>query len=183
MIPILQPAQFPAIFLNGFLITVVIGIPAVLIALVIFFVLERVPFRWVRLLLPAAGAVLMLVITLLSSHAGPLSPEEYQRTWVQMMLTGFLTNAFVILAPFPFIRKYTGAISPYFVIPCTLVVTFFLLVAFGFMGGDAQIAPDTQNAQIMGMVYFTVAEFVIAALAYSGIGWLGKELRKAESGE
>jgi hypothetical protein len=157
------------------------GIPAALFALAIFFLLERVPFRRVRLLLPLAGAVLMVVITILSSHAGPPSPGEYESTWIPMMLTGILTDAFVILAPFPFVRKYTGTYSPYLVIPCTLVVTFFLLVAFGFMGGDAQIAPDTRYALTMQIVYFAVAEFVIAALVYCGIGWLGKQSRKAGS--
>jgi hypothetical protein len=179
MIPILEPAQFPAIFFNGILITVITGIPAALFALAIFFMLERVPFRRVRLLLPGAGAVLMVVVTILSSHAGPPLPEDYERSWVQMMLTGFLTDAFVILAPFPFVRKYTGAYSPYLVIPCTLVVTFFVLVAFGFMGGDAQIAPDTRYALTVQIVYFAVAEFVIAALVYCGIGWLGKQSGKS----
>ncbi|MEI7857695.1 MAG: hypothetical protein WCH85_09350 [Methanomicrobiales archaeon] len=94
------------------------------------------------------------------------------------MLTSFLRNAFVILAPFPIIRKYTVAYSPYVVIPCTLVITFFVLVAIGFMGGDAQRAPDTWNALTMHIVYFVVAEFVIAALVYAGIGWLGKQSRK-----
>jgi hypothetical protein len=179
MMPILEPAQFPAIFFNGILITVITGIPAALFALAIFFMLERVPFRRVRLLLPVAGAVLMVVVTILSSHAGPPLPEDYERSWVQMMLTGFLTDAFVILAPFPFVRKYTGAYSPYLVIPCTLVVTFFVLVAFGFMGGDAQIAPDTRYALTVQIVYFAVAEFVIAALVYCGIGWLGKQSGKS----
>lgn len=179
MIPILEPAQFPAIFFNGVLITGMAGIPTALFALAIFFVLERVPFRRVRFLLPVAGAVLMVVITILNSHVGPPSPEEYQETWVPMMLTSFLMNAFVILAPFPFIRKYSGLYSPYLVIPCTLVVTFFLLIAFGFMGGDAQIAPDTRYALTMHIVYFAIAEFVIAALVYGGIGWLGKQSHKS----
>jgi len=174
MIPILEPAQYPAIFFNGIFITVIMGIPTILIALAIFFALERVPFRWARLLLPVVGAMLMVVITILSSHPGPPSPEEYQRTWIQMMLTAFLTDALVILAPFPFVRKYTEAYSPYLVIPCTLVITFFFLVAFGLMGGDAQIAPDTWYALTLHIVYFTIAEFVIAALVYCGIGWVGK---------
>lgn len=179
MIPILEPAQFPAIFFNGVLITGMVGIPTALLALAIFFVLERVPFRMVRFLLPMAGAVLMVVITILTSQVGPQSPEEYQETWVPMMLTSFLMNAFVILAPFPFIRKYSGSFSPYLVIPCTLVVTFFLLIAFGFMGGDAQIAPDTRYALTMHIVNFAVAEFVIATLVYGGIGWLGKQSGKS----
>ena len=183
MIPILEPAQFPAIILNGLLITIVMGIPVALCALAIFFVLERVPFRWARLLLPAAGAVLMLVITILTSPIGPPTPEEYEASWVPMMMTGFLTDAFVILAPFPFIRKYTGAYTPYVLIPCTLVVTFFLLVAFGFMGGDAQIAPDSRYALMMKMVEVTVAEVVIAALVYVGIARLGIQSRKPDSGE
>jgi peptidoglycan/LPS O-acetylase OafA/YrhL len=174
MIPILEPVQYPAIFFNGILITVMTGIPAVLFALIIFFILERVPFRRARLLLPVAGAVLMVVITILSSHPGPPSPDEYERNWVLMRLTGFLMDALVILAPFPFVRKYTEEYSPYLVIPCTLVITFFILVAFGFMGGDAQIAPDTWIALTLHTVYFAIAEFVIAALVYCGIGWVGK---------
>lgn len=174
MILILEPAQYPAILLNSILITIVIGIPAILFALAIFFLLERVPFRRARLLLPVAGAVLMVIITIISSHPGPMTPEEYQQTWIPMMLTAFLRQALLILAPFPFVRKYTGAYSPYLVIPCTLVITFFILVALGFMGGDAQIAPDTWFALTMHTVYFAIAEFVIAALVYCGIGYVGK---------
>ena len=179
MIPLLEPAQYPAIFLNGVVINLILGIPAALCALTIFFVLERVPFKRVRLFLPAACAIAMLVITILSSHPGPPSPEEYQGTWVPMMLIGFLTTAFAILAPFPFVRKYTAVYSPYVVIPCTLVVTIFVLIAFGLIGGDAQIAPDTWYALAMKIVYISVAEFVIAALVYGGIAKLGKMSRKS----
>jgi hypothetical protein len=183
MIPILVPAQYPAIFFNGIMVTIMAGIPAALFALAIFFILERIPLRRIQLILPLAGAVLMVIITILSSPAGPPLPEEYERTWVRMMLTGFLTDALVILAPFPFVRKYTRAYSPYLVIPCTLVITFFILVAIGFAGGDAQIAPDTVNALTIHVVFFAIAEFVIAALVYCGIGLLGKHLSgKTESG-
>jgi hypothetical protein len=89
----------------------------------------------------------------------------------------------LVLAPFPVVRKYTGAYSPYLVIPCTLVVTFFLLVAFGLMGGDAQIAPDTWYALTMHTVWFAIAECIIAALVYCGIGWVGKQSRKSATGD
>ena len=176
MIPILEPAQYPAILTNGLLIAVIIGIPTALLSLVIFFLLERVPFRRVRLFLPAVGAVLMLAVTLVFFSGIPQSPEEYQNTWVMSMLTSFLLNALVILAPFPFIRKYTAAYSPYVVIPVTLVVTFFLLVAFGFMGGDAQKPPATEYGMMMTIVYLKIAEVVIATLVYGCIAWLGTKI-------
>jgi hypothetical protein len=176
MIPILEPFQYPAILANGLLITVMIGIPTALLSLVIFFLLERVPFRRVRLFLPVVGAVLILAVRLMYFSGIPQSPEEYQNTWVQSMLTSFLLNALVILAPFPFIRKYTMAYSPSLVIPLTLVVTFFLLIAFGFMAGDAQIPPDSDYGMKMTMVYFVVAELVVAALVYGCIALWGSKV-------
>ena len=174
MIPLLEPAQYPAILANGLLICVMIGIPTALISLVIFFVLERIPYRWARLFLPAAGAVLVLSVTLLYFSGIPQSPEEYQRTWVQMMMTSFLLNALVILAPFPFIRTYISrAYSPYLVISITVLVTLFLLVALGIFGGDAQRPPTTEYAQIIAMVYHVIAEVVVAAFVYGGFAWLG----------
>ena len=75
MIPILEPAQFPAIFFNGVLITGMVGIPTALFALAIFFMLERVPSRGVRFLLPVACAVLMVVISMSNKKGGfPLPP-------------------------------------------------------------------------------------------------------------
>jgi hypothetical protein len=177
MIPILNPLQYPAILAIGLFLTIMMGIPTILLSLLIFFVLERIPFRWARLFLPAAGAVLMLFVSLMYFSGIPQSPEEYQRTWFQMMMTSFLLNALVILAPFPFIRKYIPrAYSPYLVIPFTLVVTFFLLVAFGFMGGDAQIPPDTEYGMMKVKTYFVIAEFVFASLVYGCIAWLGTKM-------
>jgi Na+-translocating ferredoxin:NAD+ oxidoreductase RnfD subunit len=183
MIPILEPAQYPAILLNGVLITVVMGIPTALISLVIFIVLERLPFRWVRLLLPAAGAALMLLINLMYFSSGPKSPEDYQRTWVQMMAAGLLLDAFVILAPFPFIRKYIVARSPYIVIPFAVLATFFLLIAFGLMGGDAQRLPDTESGKLMMTVFFVVGEFVTAAIVYGCIALWETKVHRAENGK
>lgn len=135
----------------------------------IFFVLKRIPFRWARLLLPTVGAVLMFAVTLLYFSSIPPSPEEYQMTWAQMMMTSFLLNALVILAPFPFIRRYTVANSPYLVISLTVLVTLFLLVAFGIIGGDAQRPPATEYAQMMVRVYLVVAVVVVATLVYGCI--------------
>ena len=174
MIPILQPEQYPAILANGLLIIIMVGIPTVLISLLIFFLLERVQHRWVRLVLPAAGAVLILSISLFLFSGIPQSPEEYQKTWIPMMLTSFLLNALVILAPFPFIRPHIRRYSPYLVIPATLVVTFFLLVGFGLMGGDAQVPPDTEFGMMAGKVIFFIAEFILATLVYGCIAVLGR---------
>lgn len=169
MIPILNPVQYPAILANGLLIITMLGIPIIVLALLLFFLLEQIPIRWTRLILPAAGAVLMLSVSILCFNGIPQSPEEYQRTWLPMMLTSVLLNALVILAPYPFIRPYIRRYSPYLVIPITLVVTFFLLVAFGLMGGDAQIPPDTEFEMMKGKVIFVIAEFVLATLVYGGI--------------
>jgi hypothetical protein len=174
MIPILQPEQYPAILANGLLIILMVGIPTALLSLFLFFLLERVQPRWGRLILPAAGAVLILSISLFLFSGIPPSPEEYQRTWVPMMLTSLLLNALVILAPFPFLRPYNRRYSPYLVIPITLVGTFFLLVAFGLMGGDAQVPPDTEFGMMIGKVTFVIAEFVLATVVYGCIGLLGR---------
>lgn len=123
----------------------------------------------------------MLAVTLVYFSRIPQSPEEYQNTWLLSMLTSFLLNALLILAPFPFIRKYTEAYSPYVVIPVTLVVTFFLLVAFGFMGGDAQKPPATEYGMMMTIVYLAVAEVVIATLVYGCIAWLGTKISSGTS--
>lgn len=169
MVPILHPDQYPAILGNGLLIITMVGIPTALLSLLIFFLVERIPHRWARLVLPAAGAVLILSFSLLCFSGISQSPEEYQKTWVPMMLTSVLLNATVILAPFPFIRPYIRTYSPYIVIPITLVVTFFLLIAFGLMGGDAQVPPDTEFEMMATKVYFVVAEFVCATLVYGSI--------------
>jgi len=177
MIPLLEPAQYPAILANGFMIVVFIGIPTALLSLLIFFVLERIPFQWARLFLPVVGAVLMLSVTLMYFSSIPQSPEEYQRTWVQMMMTSILLNALVILAPFPFVRKYVPvANSPYLVISCTVFVTLFLLVALGIIGGDAQRPPATEYAQMIAIVYHLIAEFVVAAVVYGGLALLGTKV-------
>lgn len=172
MIPILNPGQYPAILANGLLLTIMVGIPTIFLSLLIFYALERIPSRRARLILPAAGAVLLFFVSLIYFSGIPQSPEEYQATWVPMMLTSSLLNALVILAPFPFIREHIRKYSPYIVIPFTLVATFFLLVAFGVMGGDAQIPPDTETGMMLAQAYFVIAEFVIATLVYGCIALL-----------
>ena len=172
MIPILNPGQYPAILANGFLIIVMMGVPTALLSLCIFFLLERIPHRGARLILPAAGAVLIFGVSLFFFSGVPQSPEEYQETWVPMILTSFLLNALVILAPFPFIRPHIRRYTPYLVIPATLVVTFFLLVAFGLMGGDAQVPPDTEVEIMAGKVTYAIAESVFATLSYGCVAVL-----------
>jgi hypothetical protein len=176
MIPILNPGQYPAILATAFLLTAMVGIPTIILSLLVFYLLEQIPSRRARLILPAAGAVLMLFVDLVCFSGIPQSPEEYQRTWVPMMLASFMLNALVILAPYPFIREHIRKYSPCVVIPFTVVATFFLLVAFGFMGGDAQIPPATETGMMLAEVYFVIAEFVIAALVYGCIALLERTL-------
>ncbi|MHB8053511.1 MAG: hypothetical protein ACYDEZ_09550 [Methanoregula sp.] len=59
----------------AFILMVMFGVPTALLTLVCFFLTERVPSRRARLLLPAAGAVLMPAVSLLY-FSGPQSPEE-----------------------------------------------------------------------------------------------------------
>lgn len=176
MIPIFVPGQYPAILTTWLLISIVVGIPTAFLSLLVFFMLEKIPSRWARLIPPAAGAAILLAVSLISFSGIPQSPEEYQRTWVPMMLLSFGLNAMVVLAPFPFIRPYLKKYSPYVVIPLTLFVTFFLLIAFGFIGGDAQIPPDTEYKMMIGKVYLVIAEFVIATLVYGGIALLERAM-------
>jgi hypothetical protein len=176
MIPILEPAQFPGILVYALYLMAMFGIPTTLLSLVIFFVLEKVPYRRVRLLLPAIGALVLLVVTLAFFSSEPRSPEEYERTWALMMTTGFLLNALVILAPFPFIRRYTRAFSPYLVISFTVLTTFFLLTCVGLMGGDAQRPPETEPGRMLQIVYVYAGEILIAAIVYGGIAVPGRKV-------
>jgi hypothetical protein len=186
MIPLLEPAQIPDIFFYAFILMVMFGVPTALLTLVCFFLIERVPSRRARLLLPAAGAVLMLAVSLLY-FSEPLSPEEYQRTWAMMMLTGFLSNALVILAPFPFIRRYTARTSPYLIIAVTVLATFFLLTCLGLFGGESKMpldAAEHQGESIVRTVTITVAELGIASFLYGCVAVLGKKVyRNPERGE
>ena len=93
-----------------------------------------------------------------------------------MMTTGFLLNALAILAPFPFLRRSTGGISPYVVIPVTVLVTFFLLTCFGLIGGDAQRPPDTEFGRVVQVVDVCLGETLIAAVLYGGLAVLGRKI-------
>ena len=178
MIPILEPAQIPDIFFYAFILMLMFGIPTALVTLVCFFVIEHVPSPRARLILPAAGAVLMLAINL-AYFSGPQLENEYQQKWAMMMITGFLSTALLILAPFPFIRQYTARNSPYLVIAVSALVTIFLLTCLGLFGGETKMPLDTAEYQwenIMSAVAVAVAEIVIAALCYCCIAVLGKKV-------
>jgi hypothetical protein len=141
MIPILEAAQIPGIFAYAFFLMVILGIPTAIMSLVIFFVLEQVPFPKVRLLLPAAGAVLMIAVSLIF-FTRYQSEAEYQKTWALMMMNSFFLNALVILAPFLFIRRYISRYSPYLVPGLSVPATFYLLACFGFIGGEIKMPLD-----------------------------------------
>ena len=178
MIPLLEPAQIPDIFFYAFILMIMFGVPTALFTLICFFIIERVPSPWGRLLLPAAGAVLILAVNLLY-FSGPQSPEEYQRTWATMMTAGFLSNALIILAPFPYFRRYTAKTSPYLVIAVTVLATFFLLTCFGLFGGESKMPLDAAEYQwesIMRTVSVAVTEVVIASLSYGCFALLGKKV-------
>jgi hypothetical protein len=127
----------------------------------------------------------MLAVSLLW-FSGPQSPEEYQRTRAVMMATGFLVNALMILAPFPFIRRYIVT-SPCLTIAVTVLATFFLLTCFGLFFGESKMPPDATEARMESItrtVAIVVAEIVIASSLYGCIAVPGKKVyRNLERGE
>jgi hypothetical protein len=182
MIPILEPGNIPMIVF----LTITLGIPIALITLVLSYVFEHIPDEQTRLLLPAAGAVLMLAVSVLFLTRYP--PEEpYGQFAFLMMVTSFLLNALVILAPFSFFRRFLGTTSPYLILCFTVFGTLFLLTCFGFVGGEIKMPLDAagyEREQVMRMISVVVAEVVTALLIYAGIAALGTVVnRGSERGE
>jgi hypothetical protein len=174
MIPILEPAQFPGILGYAMCFVITLGIPTALLSFLIFFVLEHTPSHLARRILPAAGAVLLLALSLLL-FSGQQTEEEYRQTWALTMTTGFLMNALVILAPYPFIRHALRSYSPYLTLGFAVLVTFFFLTCFGFLGGETKMALDAaeyQREYMMRTAGYFVAELVTATLIYAGIAAL-----------
>jgi hypothetical protein len=178
MIPVLEPAQFPGILVSAMYFVITLGIPTALLSFLIFFVLEHIPSHLARRILPAAGAVLLLAVTLLL-FSGQQTEEEYQQTRALMMMTGFLMNALVVVAPYPFIRHALRSYSPYLTLGFSVLATFFLLTCFGFLGGETKMALDAaeyQREYMMRTTGYFVAELVTATLIYAGIAALSRGL-------
>ena len=180
MIPILEPAQFPHILGYAIFLSVTLGIPVIVVSLIFLFVLEQIPSPRLQPYLPAAGAMLMLTLSL-TMAGGPPTEEEYRQTWAFMMITGFFLYAFLILTPFPFIRRYLCEYSPYFAVGFTVFATFFLLACFGFIGGETRMPQDPDEyRRVSAMMAMTIAAamFVTATLVYTGLAALGRGVNR-----
>ena len=162
MIPIIEPGNLPLILF----LTVTLGIPSGFLADFLWFAISRVPSLRVQRYLPALCALGLLFGTA-AFLSGPVTPESYQRTWVFMMITGFLTSAFLILVPFPFFRGSIRNVSPYAVVFIASLATFFILASVGFVGGDAMIPPETDIQRVLAMVSLGAGEAAVAAVTYS----------------
>jgi hypothetical protein len=109
-------------------------------------------------------AVILLVFT------GYPPAEPYGQIAFLMMVTSFVLNALVILAPFPFFRRFLGTNSPYLILCFTVFATVFLLTSFGFIGGEIKMPVDAaEYERNLGMrtMSVVVAEVVTAALIYT----------------
>jgi hypothetical protein len=167
MMPIAEPMNL--IYL--LILTIALGTPTGILSLAVFLALEQLPSPRARTILPAIGALAVLIVTLYYFH-GEQTPVQYQETWLLMMVTGFLMPALAILAPFPFLRRYFRYIPPSGVIYFTALSTIFILVSTGVMGGDAVVPPATDLGRILGMVSLACEECIAATLVYGGLAVL-----------
>jgi hypothetical protein len=173
MIPILEPAQYPSILFYSFLLMFVLGVPTTLLSLALFFMLERVPSCRAQDVIPLACTIVLLAITLLF-FTGSQTPDSYQRIGIFVIVTSFLLNAMAILALLPFIRRHAGTFPPYPAIFIAGLVTFFLLAAFGLVGGETRVIPGDGAGQRLELVIRIVVMVVISALVYAGAARMGK---------
>ena len=136
-----------------------------MLAVIIHLMLERVPFRWMRWLVPAVIAVITLGYTLIFfCHVE--TPESYQQTRALMMVTGFLLHASLILLPFSRFRKYFTIFPHSAVILFTGILTIFLLTSFGMMGGE-RMYPYYAEFQIkLDTLQINVVMFIVATGVY-----------------
>jgi len=152
-------------------IALTIGLPAGLLAAAIRFVLERVPQKPVRWLVPVIIAVAAFIISLVFfSH--PETPASYQQHWLPMMITGFLAYASFLLVSFPlFERSYTKR-SQYAVIIFAGIATFFILAVFGIVGGERAYAGDAGSQMMLNTIITDTGLLVVPAILYGAIAFL-----------
>ena len=152
-------------------IALTIGLPAGLLAAAIRFVLERVPQKPVRWLVPVIIAVAAFAVSIVFfSH--PETPASYQQEWLPMMITGFLAYASFLLVSFPlFERSYTKR-SQYAVIIFAGIATFFILAVFGIVGGERAYAGDAGSQMMLNTIITDTGLLVVPAILYGAIAFL-----------
>ncbi|MFA7695578.1 MAG: hypothetical protein WCX63_08595 [Methanoregula sp.] len=152
-------------------LALMLGLPAGLLAAAIRFVLEQVPQKPVRWLVPVIIAVAAFAVTLVFfSH--PETPESYQAHWLAMMITGFLLYASFLLVSFPVFEKYYTRSPPYGVILFTGIATFFVLAVCGIIGGDRAYGGDSGSQMLLDSVITDTALLVVPAIIYGAIAFL-----------
>ena len=98
-----------------------------------------------------------------------------------MMMTSFELYALVILAPFPFFRRFLTTASPYFIRCFTAFATVLLLTSLGFLRGEIKMPADTAGSErerIIRFVTSAVAGLVMAARVYAGVAALETVVNK-----
>jgi hypothetical protein len=167
MIPIAEPGNLISILL----LSIMLGTPTAILSLVIFLVLEWIPMPGARKLLPAIGALAILILTL-SLFPGARTPGEYRQTWALMMFTGFLMAALFILAPFPLFRVSFRYFPPSGVVYFTALSAVFILISAGVIGWDAMIPPATETGMVLARITLAAEELTAATVVYGGLALL-----------
>ena len=172
MIP-LEPGNLVlALFL-----ALMIGLPAGLLAAAIRFVLEQVPQKPVRWLVPVIIAVAAFAVSLVFfSH--PETPASYQQEWLPMMITGFLAYASFLLVSFPLFEKSYTKRSQYAVILFAGIATFFILAVLGIVGGDRAYAGDAGSQMMLDTIITDTGLLVVPAILYGAIAFLKRALHR-----
>lgn len=148
-----------------------IGLPAGLLAAAIRFVLERVPQKPVRWLVPVIIAVAAFAVSLVFfSH--PETPASYQQHWLYMKITGFLAYSSFLLVSFPLFEKSYTKRSQYAVILFAGIATFFILAVFGIIGGDRAYAGDAGSQMMFSIIITDTGLLVVPAILYGAIAFL-----------
>ncbi|MFA6363776.1 hypothetical protein [Methanoregula sp.] len=155
-------------------LAMMIGLPAGLLAAGIRFVLEQVPQKPIRWLIPVIIAVATFAVSLVF-FGHPETPESYQQHWLFMMISGFLLYASFLLVSFPLFEKYFTRSPPYGVILFAGIVTFFILALLGIIGGDRAYAGEGSQ-MLLDIVITDSALLVVPAIIYGAIAFLDTAL-------
>jgi len=152
-----------------------IGLPAGFLAAAIRFVLEQVPQKPVRWLVPVIIAVAAFAVSLVFfSH--PETPASYQQHWLYMKITGFLAYASFLLVSFPLFEKSYTKRSQYAAILFAGIATFFILAVLGIIGGDRVYAGDAGPQMMINTIITDTGLLVVPAILYGAIAFLKSAL-------
>lgn len=161
----------------GFFLALMLGIPAGLLAAALRFVLEQIPYRWIRWLVPVIIAIAAFTVSLVFfSH--PETPESYQQHWLPMMITGFVLYASFLLVTFPLFERLYTKRSQYAVILFAGIATFFILAVLGIVGGERAYAGDAGSQMVLDTVITDAGLLVVPAILYGAIAFLKTALHK-----